>query len=121
MERGIIRILVIGLICLFMLSCIPLSGGEEYPDFPKNKMILVGHYSTVDEQESKGISRDLYITCNQGEITVYIAKWWKSGYSSWGYGRHIYDKYTYFHAPAFYGICRDGQIFGISYGEIYFS
>lgn len=121
MEKGIIRIIVIGLICLLVVSCMPLVYGEEYPDFPKNKMVIVGRYSSLNEHESKGISRDLHITCNQGDITVYIAKWWKSGYSSWGYGRHIYDKYIHFHAPRFYGICRDGQIFGISYGEISFS
>ena len=121
MEKGIIRIIIIGLICLMILPCIPLTSGEEYPDFPNNKMIMVGHYSTLDEQESKGISRDLNISCNQGDISVFVGKWSKSGYSSWYYVRFIRDKYTYFHAPTFFGICRDGQIFGISYGDFHYS
>jgi len=120
MGKGF-KVIIIGLIGLMLLLCIPLSSGEEYPDFPKNKMVLVGHYSIIDEQESKGISRDLCISCNQGDISVYIAKWWKCGYSSWDYARLIYDKYTYFHAPVFFGICRNGQIFGITYGDLYYS
>jgi hypothetical protein len=106
-------------------SCQQSSPSEEplgeYPDFPKNKMFMVGHYMTVDEQESKGISRDLYITCDTGDISVFVAKWLKSGYSSWVFARHFSKEYTHFLAPEFFGICRDGQIFGITFGDLYYS
>ena len=120
MEKRAISLIIIGLICLMVLPCIPKVSGGEYPDFPKNKMIIIGHYSTVDEQESTGNSRDLHITCEKGDIVIIGGFWAKSGYSSWVYVRFIRDKYTHLHAPEFYGICRDGKIFGISYGEIYF-
>ena len=130
------RSLLVGIVFLFLsTTCIPvlanegkpnsiigdINGEHEYPDFPKNKMFMVGHFTTADEQESKGIFRDLYITCESGDISVFVAKWSKGGYSSWVFSRHFSKEYTYFHAPAFLGMCRDGQIIGITFGDLYYS
>lgn len=89
----------------------------EYPDFPKNKMVLIGKYSSIEEHDSPGISRSFEITCGKGDISVFGGEWKKSGYSSWVYVRFHSKEYVQIKVPKFIGICKDGQISGITFGD----
>ncbi len=94
---------------------------DEYPNFPRNKMVMIGKYTNLEEQGSNGFSRRLNITCERGDIVVFGGQWRKSGYSSWVYVRFIRDNYSYFRVSNFFGVAGNGQIVGITFGDFYFS
>lgn len=91
---------------------------NEYPDFPRNKMILIGNTNTVVIKP--GFPRSLNITCEKGDMLIFGGQWKKSGYSTPVYVRFSSKEYTHFIAPEFFGFYKDGHIFGITYGNFQF-
>lgn len=92
-----------------------------YPNFPRDKIVMIGKYQTLEVQGIHGFSRKLKIICEEGDILIFGGQWQKSGYSSWYYVLLHSKEYIYFLLPSFVGICRDGKIYGMASGDFYIS